>query len=246
MGKRAYTCLRNVFEDIPSIKTVQTALHKIPMSPGLNTFILRHLEKIAPNMSSKEKVCILMWDKISIQPKLTYNIRKDVIYGLEDWGNNRTNKVANHGLVFMLRGLNSGWKMPLSYNFCNKQTNTAQLIRCIKEHINKVNNAGFHIVATVCDQGSSNVAAIKELLSRINMKRDVEQRAQGQTFEVGNVEVISLFDFPHLIKGIRNNLLTKHLALNWKNPKVPPKEIASWDIIKTAWRMNRKMNVIRP
>jgi len=46
-----------------------------------------------------------MWDEVSIQPKLTYDIRKDIICGL-DWGNNRTAKVADHALVFMLRGLN--------------------------------------------------------------------------------------------------------------------------------------------
>jgi len=66
--------------------------------------------------------------------------------------------------------------MPISYSFCYKQTNTGQLIRCIKEHIKEVVNAGFHIVATVCDQGSSNVAAIKELLLRTDMKRNFQNK----------------------------------------------------------------------
>lgn len=180
MGKRAYTCLRNIFQHIPSIQTLQLALHKIPMSPGINSLILRHLENIAPNMSIKDKVCILIWDEVSIQPKLTYDTRKDIICGFEDWGNNRTSKAADHVLVFMLRGLNSGWKMPVSYNFCYKQTNTAQLMYCIKDDIKKINNAGFHIVATVCDQGSSNVAAIKELLLRSDMKRNFEKRPQSK------------------------------------------------------------------
>lgn len=51
---------------------------------------------------------------------------------------------------------------------------------CIKEHIKKINNAGFHIVATVCDQGSSNVAAIKKLLLRSDMKRNFEKRPQSK------------------------------------------------------------------
>jgi len=54
-------------------------------------------------MSTKDKVCILIWNEVSIQSKLTYNVRKDIIYGLEDWGNNRTGKIADHVLVFMLR-----------------------------------------------------------------------------------------------------------------------------------------------
>lgn len=131
-------------------------------------------------MSMKDKVCILMWDEVSIQLKVTYDSRKDIICGLEDWGNNRSGRMADHVLVFMLRGLHSGWKMPISYNFCKKQTGTAQLIRCIKEHIQKISDIGFHIVDTVCDQGSSNMAAIKNLLLRIDTKRNFERRAKNK------------------------------------------------------------------
>ncbi|XP_026829887.1 uncharacterized protein LOC113563053 [Ooceraea biroi] len=180
MGKRPYTCLRTIFNSIPSIQTLQSALVKLPIAPGLNTLILKHLENLAPKMSSKEKVCILMWDEISIQPKINYDARKDIICGYEDWGNNRTSKVADHALVFMLHGLNSGWKMPVSYNFCHKQTNTAQLMRCVKEHIKKINNVRFRIVVTVCDQGSSNQAAIKQLIYRSNMKRTSQNRSEGK------------------------------------------------------------------
>ncbi|XP_025161358.1 uncharacterized protein LOC112590045 isoform X1 [Harpegnathos saltator] len=229
---------------MPSIQTLHLALQKIPVSAGLNTFILRHLESIAPKMSVKNKVCILMWDEVSIQPKITYDNRKDIICGLEDWGNNRTGKMADHVLVFMLRGLYTGWKMPISYNFCCKQTNTAQLVRCIKEHVSKINDLGFHIVATVCDQGSSNMAAIKELLLRTDMKRKSSERTQSQTFEVGQYVIVPLYDGPHLIKGVRNNLLTKDLAMSCENGVSA--KIASWDIIKTAWIMDRETHKIRP
>lgn len=70
--------------------------------------------------------------------------------------------------------------MPVSYNFCAKATNTSQLIRCIKEHISKISKAGFLIVATVCDQGTSNVAAIKHLLYHTDMKRNFERKTQGK------------------------------------------------------------------
>lgn len=180
MGKCAYSRLRDVFQQIPSRQTLQLALEKIPLTAGLNFFILQHLENISLQLSDKDKVCILMWDEVSIQPNITYDTRRNIICGLEDWGNNRTSKVADHVLVFMLRGLHTGWKMPISFNFCAKATNTAQLMRCIKEHIFKINKAGFVIVATVCDQGSANVAAIKKLLFRSNMKRNLEKRVQGK------------------------------------------------------------------
>lgn len=68
--------------------------------------------------------------------------------------------------------------MPISFNFCNKQTNTAQLVRCIKEHVLKLKQAGFYIVASICDQGSSNSAAIKELKFATNKKRKSENRPE--------------------------------------------------------------------
>ncbi|XP_039304365.1 uncharacterized protein LOC120357595 [Solenopsis invicta] len=100
MGKRSYNCLRNVFQHIPSIQTLQLVLQKIPLAPGLNPLILRHLENISKKMTIKNKVCILIWDEVSIQSNVMYDVRRDIIYGYEDWGNNRTSKVADHALVF--------------------------------------------------------------------------------------------------------------------------------------------------
>jgi len=187
MRKRGYNCLRNVFKHIPSIQTLQLALQKIPIAPGLNPLIVRHLENISQKMSTKDKVCILMWDEISIQSNIMYDVQKDIIYGYEDWGNNRTSKVADHALVFMLRGLNTRWKMPISYNFCAKTTNTAQLIRCIKEHIHKINKAGFHIVATVCDQGASNTAAIKKLILQTRNEISKKEHKVNDNINFNNI-----------------------------------------------------------
>lgn len=45
-----------IFKQIPSIQTLQSVLLKIPVDPGLNPFILRHLESVTQKMSMKEKV----------------------------------------------------------------------------------------------------------------------------------------------------------------------------------------------
>lgn len=180
MGKRAHSRLREVFQQIPCRQSLQLVLQKLPATAGLNSFILGHLKNISLQMSTKDKVCILMWDEIAIQPSVTYDTRRDIICGFEDWGNNRTNKVADHVLVFMLRGLHTGWKMPVSYNFCAKNTNATQLRRCIKQHVLKISKAGFPIVATVCDQGTSNVAAITKLLTDTDNQRKRDGRTEGK------------------------------------------------------------------
>lgn len=69
--------------------------------------------------------------------------------------------------------------MPISYNFCKRATKTAQLtvqLDALKNIFKKLIKQSFSIVATVCDQGASNVAAIKELLLRTDIKRNFEKR----------------------------------------------------------------------
>lgn len=68
-------------------------------------------------------------------------------------------------------------------------TSGIQLVRCIKEHVDAIHKAGFHIVATVCDQGSTNISAIKQLLLQTEMDRHLEKRPQSK---------INLFCIAHI------------------------------------------------
>ncbi|KYN17922.1 hypothetical protein ALC57_09804, partial [Trachymyrmex cornetzi] len=150
IGKCAHICLREVFTDIPCIRTLQLMLQKISLASDLNSDFAAFEEHVSKNIRQRLlKVCILTWDEISIQSNVTYD-RKDTICGFEDWGNKRINKPANHVLVLMLRDLNTDCKMLISYNCCDKHI---QLVCCIKEHVHVIHEAGFHIhiVATVWD-----------------------------------------------------------------------------------------------
>jgi len=74
----------------------------------------------------------------------------------------------------------------------------------------------------VCDQASTNVAAINKLRAETNAKYlhlGQENRLFG--FEINNQEIIPLFDPPHLLKCLRNNLLTKNLMFTCKD-KIQP------------------------
>lgn len=67
-------------------------------------------------------------------------------------------------------------------------------------------------MATVCDQGTNNRQAIKLL---INETRGVYLR-RGETAKeniilINNQEIVPLYDPPHLLKCMRNNLITKNL-----------------------------------
>ncbi|KYN12733.1 hypothetical protein ALC57_15092 [Trachymyrmex cornetzi] len=61
------------------------------------------------------------------------------------------------------------------------------------------------------------------------------------TFYVGGEYIVPLYDYVHLQKGVRNNLLNKDLFLN-KDARLSEREsqCASWDHIITAYEVDRK------
>ena len=152
------------FLPLPAPRRVRQLLSHIRLDCGVTKTIKDCLKEMANRMMDPlDKVCILMWDEVSLQLNVQYCAEKDKLVGLEDWGTNRTAKYADHALVFMLRGIKTGWKVPVAYNFCTAQTTHGQLIYCIKEVVRAVTEAGFIVAATVCDQGSSNMKAIKTM-----------------------------------------------------------------------------------
>ncbi|XP_039302950.1 uncharacterized protein LOC113005700 isoform X2 [Solenopsis invicta] len=145
---------------------------------------------------------------MSLQPHLQYDQINDKIIGFEDWGNKRTQGIANHALVFMLR----------------------------------VRKAGFTIIATICDQGASNVSALKQLLNdtRSNCLRTGKQ--YDDTITLDGQKIIILYDPPHLLKGIRNNFLQRDIEVN--DNKSNMKEIATWNVIETAYELDMTTNTL--
>ena len=165
-----YSC---TFLPIPTPARVRLLLTKIKLDCGVTKTMKDCLREAASRMTDgTEKVCALMWDEVSLKLHLQFCPRKEKIIGVEDWGTNRTSKYADHSLVFMLRGIRSGWKIPLTYNFCASQTTHGQLAHCLKEVVRAVTEAGFTIVASVCDQGSSNIKTIKTLQAETDKLRE--------------------------------------------------------------------------
>jgi hypothetical protein len=92
-------------------------------------------------------------------------------------------------------------------------------------------NCGLKILVTICDQGQPKQSAINCLLkestkSYIEKGQEVKRRIVFR-----NEEIIPLYNPPHLIKGVRNNMITKNLI--WEvNGEVL---VAKWKHIKEAY-----------
>ena len=170
------------FLPLPTPRRLRHILRKIQLDCGVNKTMQDCLKEAASYMSDDlEKVCILMWDKVSLNLHVQHCPLKDKVVGLKDWGTNRTAKYADHALVFMLRGIKSGWKIPLTYNFCAGQTTYGQLT-AVEGVVRAVTKASFVIAATLCDQGSSNMKAIKSLQAETDKIREEIGIEKRKTF----------------------------------------------------------------
>lgn len=104
------------------------------------------------------------------------------------------------------------------------------------------------MIASVCDQCSTNVKAVNQL---INPEYDKQKKKKPTTgllqYKIRDTVIIHCYDPPHLIKGIRNNLVTKqlqhHVTRRWnitetgfqENIIKQPARRASWDDLKSFY-----------
>lgn len=151
--------------DLPSTRTLWSVLHKVNIHPGPNNFINRRLREQVRATRQKDRLCFLMWDEMLLQPHLDYDTKKKHIIGFEDFGGTRNARFVDHALVFMVRGVQSGWKFPLAYYFCDGPAKSDQLVKWIRAITTIIINSGLHLVAFICKDGKRNLAAVNKLKS---------------------------------------------------------------------------------
>lgn len=238
---KAYKFLRSIFI-LPAAQTLIKLIHQSKLTPGFNKNIFFQLKKKSESIKNTEKLCVLLFDEVSLKVNVTYQERKDEVAGFIDNGREKTAEYADHALVFMIRGLLHNYKQPIYYSFSKNCTKGPELANQIKEVVKGIQEAGFIVLATVCDQGTNNRQALKWLL---NETRGIYLRRKEQPKEniilINNREVIPLYDPPHLIKCIRNNLITKNLQYI-TNDTI---KIAKWSHLECLYKENPGYNGIR-
>jgi hypothetical protein len=172
---------------------------------------------------------------MAIDPHLAFNGKE--FEGFEDLGDTSTSTIADHAHVFMLRGINGKWKQPIAYTFSKSSTKTIDLVRILKAIIKECTEIGFKILATVSDQGSTNQAAINYLMKRSVSVEDVSENVDRKYFYIGGSKIVHIYDPPHLLKCIRNNLLTKNLIWEKESGRIT----AKWEDIFATYQMSTEI-----
>ena len=85
---RGYRYLSAIFT-LPSQKTLSLLLRQIPVSAGVLEEVFRHLHFKTEWMATKDKLCVLMFDEMSLQAHLDYCRYDDEVIGFVDDGTTR-------------------------------------------------------------------------------------------------------------------------------------------------------------
>ena len=96
--------LQRIFK-LPSKSTILKYLSTIQISPGINKFIFSNLSETGKYLAPNDKMCSIMFDEMSIVPKLTYIKHSGHIKGLEEYSSeHRTSEISSNVLIFMIQG----------------------------------------------------------------------------------------------------------------------------------------------
>ena len=170
----------------------------MPAAAGISQASVNIIKKKVTSMNDQEKLCTLCMDEISLKTHLYYDISRDKIIGLEDFGSGyRTNKLANSGLVLLLRSISGKWKQPLGYALVNGSCPTDEMEDIMKEAIDKVEGIGLNVVVVMSDMGSN----FQSLANRLGIT------PEKPWFLHNGKKYFLMFDPPHLMKCVRNNLM---------------------------------------
>ncbi|RVE47945.1 hypothetical protein evm_007459 [Chilo suppressalis] len=205
---KCYRMLSKYFT-LPSSRAMTRLLSNIKIGEGINKLIFDKIKHGLHDQDVSQRLCTLIFDEMSLTPQIFYNAAGDNLSG---FAHNQKSAFTDHVLVFMVKGVRRNFKQPVAYYFTNglKKNNLKELIRTVTEEITKT---GLIIVATICDQSAVNVGAITDLVEETKTKHLSKGKEWHEDFIlIKGRKIIPLYDPPHLIKGIRNNLLNKDMT----------------------------------
>ena len=191
LSKKTYKLLRKRrLLPLPGLSTLNKYFKDFQIPPGYLDSVGELLKIKAKTMSARERVVCLNFDEVHTLSDLAYNQQADQVVG--------PHKAAN---VMIMRGLFKSFKMPVWYMFDTQLTpdELRKIIQCVED-------AGFHVVSVTSDMGSSNQGLARDLGITVN------NTCFPNPARPDNV-IYWFFDIVHLVKLIRNHLLSKGFRL---------------------------------
>ncbi|XP_034232210.1 uncharacterized protein LOC117640087 [Thrips palmi] len=204
-SSRAYRFLREYIM-LPSENTLKTLLMKVPLEPGISETLISLLSAKVNRMEHWEKNVVVSFDETFLRGNLFFNESQNSVEGFENYGHRgRTNRVADHALVFMVQGINSKWTFPIAYFLVSKTCPSTMLKLLLTDVVKALFSIGLNVLGSISDQGPTNVGAINQLK---------EESGDSIFYTIDDHKLVHLWDMPHILKNVRNNLLSSNLEFS--------------------------------
>ncbi|XP_041918310.1 uncharacterized protein LOC121682290 isoform X1 [Alosa sapidissima] len=223
-----YLELKNTFQLPAPVTLIRHLMDSLgSFEPGFLHGVLAKLKAKAETMAKEEKNCAIVIDEMAIKNQLDYNRKLDCIDGLAEGG-----KMATRATVFVVRAINGKWKQAIGY-FLSMSTMAGEEIAAkLRETVAYLESSGLNVKCVVCGQGPTNEEAMRILGASLDINED------GDVSHCIDIDkkIPLIFDVPHLVKSIRNNL--KQHPINIQGNEV------SWKYLQDFYIKDRK-GVIR-
>ena len=203
-GPKAYRFLSRLFS-LPCKSTLSLWLRSMQVQPGFSDCDLwKAIECKVRNLCDRDRVCALLVDEMALKSSLNYDQLNDTVVGYEDYGPSweRKKVIVTSALVFMVRGLALNWKQPVGFVLTRSACNGELLKRLLFQCLDKMNDVGLDVTVVISDQGTN--------FQNVTMHLGVT--AEKPYFEHAGRKYYYMFDTPHLLKSVRNNLFKYSLT----------------------------------
>ncbi|XP_037928665.1 uncharacterized protein LOC119663067 [Teleopsis dalmanni] len=193
------------------------------LQPGFKNECFHMLaKKISMLRQIDRENAILIVDEMKLRPELRYNSVLDQIDGFEDVDFFRTDKIGKSICLFIVKGMFSNWSFILNYFITENGMDGDCLSNIILENLRLLKHELGTIVRVIsCDQGSANRKTFSTF----------EIVPEKPFFDFEDNKIFCMYDFPHLIKCLRNGLMTCDLTT--------ADGIVSFKVLNELWERER-------
>ena len=209
LSSAAYHSLRTSgFIKLPSERTLRDYTHFFKSETGFQPEVDAMLKREAELHDSTQKYVVLLLDEMKIKESLVFDKVSGQVIGFvelnvdhqlqqEEKSTSADRPVATHILALMVRGIFTGMKFPYAH-FPTKSLTGDELFSIVWEAVERLERAGFKVIAITADGASPN----RKLFHMHSSSAITYKTPNPYTAENRNIYFFS--DVPHLMKTTRN------------------------------------------
>lgn len=211
---KAYNLIRKMnLLPLPTCSRLNQVLSGVPCEYGYNHVVLQALEAFFADKRDVEKYGTLVLDEIKLREGVEFNkstYKFDGFVEFESTGEQSKAILADHALVIMFIPLFHNWVQPIASFATRGAAPGAALAKIVVESVLQLERHGASVLAVVSDGAGNN----RSMWTHLGISGKLHQpvnKIPHPTLEHGRF-LHFLCDVPHIIKCVRNHLLTHTYA----------------------------------